>query len=234
MSFQNPFHGPAAMPPGTRSPERRCRRAQRSRGVSLLFSLVALAALSLAAVALIRAVNTGGGILGNLGFKQDSLLASDEATRQAVVWLNQRLGGTTLHTSDAAAGYHASNPSALDPTASTSNPARTLIDWNGNSCASLSFGTCLRASGELTLANQVKARYVIFRLCSAEGNPATAGIQCATPLAATVVSSTERNSPRSTNPRRAGTALQSQYFRILVRAEGVRKTFSYTDTVVHF
>ena len=42
------------------------------RGVSLLFALMALAAMLLAAVALVRSVDSGALVLGNLGFKQEA------------------------------------------------------------------------------------------------------------------------------------------------------------------
>ena len=51
-----------------------CRPARRraQRGVSLLFALMALAAMLLAAVALVRSVDSGALVLGNLGFKQEA------------------------------------------------------------------------------------------------------------------------------------------------------------------
>lgn len=65
-------------------------RRSRQRGVSLLFAMITVVALSLAAVAMIRSVDTGTTILGNLSFKQDTLLAADEATRLAIKWLDDR------------------------------------------------------------------------------------------------------------------------------------------------
>ncbi len=51
-------------------------RRSAQRGVSLVFSLITLVALSLAAVALIRSFATGATILRNLSFEQDTLLSA--------------------------------------------------------------------------------------------------------------------------------------------------------------
>ena len=58
------------------------------RGVSLIFALLALGAMLLAAVALVRAVDSGALVLGNLGFKQDATSAADRATEYARTCLN--------------------------------------------------------------------------------------------------------------------------------------------------
>ena len=47
-------------------------RRRAARGASLVFAMITVVALSLAAVALVRSVDTGLNILGNLGFKQDT------------------------------------------------------------------------------------------------------------------------------------------------------------------
>ena len=64
---------------------RATRRAQR--GMSMLFALMALVILGLGAVALTRSVDTGTLIMGNLGFKQDTLAASSSGAEQAIAWL---------------------------------------------------------------------------------------------------------------------------------------------------
>ncbi len=49
----------------------------------VLFALLALAAMSLAAVALVRSVDGGSLVIGNLGFKQDTTRAADRAAELA-------------------------------------------------------------------------------------------------------------------------------------------------------
>lgn len=56
-------------------------------GIVLFFALIALLALSLAAVALIRTVDTGTIIAGNLSFKQAATSSSDNGIESAISWL---------------------------------------------------------------------------------------------------------------------------------------------------
>lgn len=62
-------------------------RAMKQRGVVLFFTLIALLAMSLAAVALIRSVDTSTLIAGNLAFKQAATTSSDAGIDAAMSWL---------------------------------------------------------------------------------------------------------------------------------------------------
>ncbi|MDD2893419.1 MAG: hypothetical protein PHF20_05775 [Halothiobacillaceae bacterium] len=59
----------------------------RQRGVVLFFALVALVAMSLAAVALIRSVDTSTLIAGNLSFKQAATNSGDKGIEAAISWM---------------------------------------------------------------------------------------------------------------------------------------------------
>jgi hypothetical protein len=61
------------------------RRSQR--GVVLFIALIAMVVLSLAGVALIRAVDTTGSAAGNIAFREASVTAVNLAIEQAVDWL---------------------------------------------------------------------------------------------------------------------------------------------------
>lgn len=56
-------------------------------GVVLFFALISLLAIMLAAVALIRSVDTSTMIAGNLAFKQAATTSGDAGTEAAVAWL---------------------------------------------------------------------------------------------------------------------------------------------------
>lgn len=194
----------------TRSPSRP--RMVRQRGVSLLFAMITVVALSLAAVAMIRSVDTGTTILGNLSFKQDTLLATDEATRQAIRWLEKQRSTDPngLHVSQIDQGYWAHLVPNLGPTTMPAT-ARTL-----------------------TLANQITARYLIMRLCSEDGSASNSTNQCPRPLGASSQTTSERGEINSQNAVRIGTTSVAEYYRIVVRAQGPRNTVSTTETLVHF
>lgn len=61
--------------------------ATRQRGVVLFFALIALVVMSLAAVALIRSVDTNTLIAGNLAFKQAATSSGDSGVERAVATL---------------------------------------------------------------------------------------------------------------------------------------------------
>jgi type IV pilus assembly protein PilX len=63
-------------------------RASKQRGVVLFFTLIALVVMSLAAVALIRSVDTSTMIAGNLAFKQSGASATDTGMEAAIGWLS--------------------------------------------------------------------------------------------------------------------------------------------------
>jgi type IV pilus assembly protein PilX len=208
------------------------------RGMSLLFAMVTVVALSLAAVAMIRSVDTGTTILGNLSFKQDTLMAADEATRLAIQWLEERqkTDPDGLNVTQRDQGYWAQLVPGLDPTSTSPSAQRVAIDWSNDSCRSQRGPTprdCLKAR-ELSLANQNSARFLIVRLCSEAGSSTTSTNQCPRPLNAVSQVTSERGEINSQNPVRIGSSSVAEYYRIVVRAQGARNTVSTTETLVHF
>ena len=106
----------------------------KQRGLSLIFALLALLALSLGAVALVRSVDSGTTVLGNLGFKQETVASTERATQTAIEWL--AANATTLDANNTAVGYYASATDNLDATGQLSSHAgRVLVDWNGDTWA---------------------------------------------------------------------------------------------------
>ena len=213
------------------------------RGVSLLFALLALVALSLATLALVRTVDTSGLVLGNIGFKQDATVAGDQATRQAVAWLKANVAG--LDNDAANSGYYASTKernadasiTRVDATGQqlVGNPRR-LIDWdNDGACNYATSGTytsCELKTVSVGDINGNKTRYVIFRLCQSAGD-ANDEINnaCAKPL-----NSGSGASGRGAMAYGTGrfTAAAGPYYRIVVRVLGPRNTASFTETIVNF
>ncbi|MDH6591955.1 type IV pilus assembly protein PilX [Variovorax sp. TBS-050B] len=221
-------------------------RAQR--GVSLLFALLALVALSLATLALVRSVDTGALVLGNIGFKQDATVAGDQATREAIAWL--KANAASLNNDAPAAGYYASTKelkadktkdAPVDVTGQQQQAVanRKLVDWSDEQdkkcpyAAAGSFGSCeLKSVNAAAVTGGNKARYVIFRLCAAEGS-ANDDINnsCAQPLASNT-SASGRGLIDYATPRFSTTG--GPYYRIVVRVLGARNTVGFTETIVNF
>lgn len=204
------------------------------RGSALFFSLIALVALALASVALVRSVDTGTLVMGNLGFKQDATASSDQAAEAAVAWLTANLAGTTLNNNNVAAGYYASSLDALDAAGNGTDPDRALVDWNDDGCAYGGgfTGACIEASPPATY-NGNTASYVITRLCVSTGPSNAVPNSCVTPITKVSAEAPGRGGI-SYVTERLNAAGGSPYYRILVRSVSGRGTVSYTETVLHY
>lgn len=208
--------------------------ARQQRGLSLLFAMMALVVISLAAVALVRSVDTGSLVIGNLGFKQDATVAAGDAAEQAITWINAN-AGATLQNDVVAQGYYAASRSSLDVTGQGSSLAtRAVVDWDGNGCATYgagTWGTCVQASPEISLnGGSNRARFVITRLCSAVGAPAA--VDCAAPLGSALTSGGNMGEVNYKARNLSVPVANLQYYRIVVRVQGPRGTVAFTETIV--
>ncbi len=97
--------------------------------MSLLFALMALAAMLLAAVALVRSVDSGALVLGNLGFKQEATQAADRAAEVARAWLLTT--AVDLTADSPANGYYATSQDNLDPTGRVTTAATSWRSSTG-------------------------------------------------------------------------------------------------------
>lgn len=202
------------------------------RGVSLLFALLSLAALSLATVALVRSVDTSSVVMGNLSFKQDATAVADRATKQAITVLNNALPGSLNINAD---GYYATAYENLDVTGQQMTGVRKLIDWDGDHCqyapGTAEADCTVLPAAELTI-NQNKVRYVIFRLCDAVGDPNATTTSCARPLVSSSSQASKRGKLDYSDYERF-TNVSGVYYRIVVRVIGPRNTTSFVETIVH-
>ncbi len=210
-------------------------RAQR--GLSLLFALMTLAVLSLAAVALVRSVDSSALVIGNLGFKQDTTAVANMATERALTWLRANSGGTTLDADGAAGtGYFASSLDNLDATGKVTSAARPMavVDWLfDGACgyvAAGSFSACFAPNQVAGMPAGMTAQFVITRMCEATG-PVAAGNTCSRQRSTSTANATERGEITGS---RFNQTVQSPYYRVVVRSAGPRNTVSFTETIVHF
>lgn len=206
-----------------------------ARGISLIFSLLALVALSLAGVALVRSIGTGTLVLGNIGFKQAATLTADSVAQEAIQVLRNTVTDKKVDLSTA--GYYASvDNSKLDITGQQlpNDTDRELIIWEAN-CQHVSSNRvgCKYSpkAATSTLPANWSAQYAIFRMCkgTGEAKPDT----CAMPTTGTGGTSTKRGKLDYADYARFSGAA-SPYYRVIVRIVGDRNTVSYTETLVHF
>lgn len=216
--------------------------ATRQRGFAMIFALLTLIAMSLAAVALVRSVNTGAQIAGNLSFRQDATANADRVTQEVIELLYSRLDADaeSLNDNITASGYYASTPAKLDPTgnARTGDASRALIAWDDDYCGtypSSSRASCSHApavsAADLTATNS--ASYIVFRMCDTAGSVNLSTTNCATTSAA-VSNACQGTITYENEGKCASGAGVTPYYRILVRISGPRNTTSFTETVAHF
>lgn len=215
-------------------------RLRLQRGVSLIFALLALAAISLAAVALVRAVDSGSLVIGNLSFKQDATRAADVAAERARDWL--RSPGATLTVDSPDDGYYATAQTTLDPTGrvtSAGNPL-AVVNWGeSDSCACVASGTCSTCthtpSAPITVGSgvgAVRASYVITRLCPNTG--AVSGSNaCAQPAELRPANVSEHGGIDYTKQHIAPPIATAAYYRVVVRTVGGRNSVSFTETILY-
>lgn len=235
--------------PRHRHPGRQpCRRQQ---GMVLIYALIVLVAMMLAGVALVRSVNTGSQIAGNVGFRQDAVATADRATQMAIDLLYDKLEALpeSLDADIPSIGYYASVDDDLDPTGNgLAANTRKLIDWGDvagsgdDFCKAFpdsSYATCAYtpnagADGKgVVVVNGNAASYIVFRMCDVAGSHASGVAKCATQTTAAVNECQGAINYENEGHCATGGA-STPLYRILVRTVGARNTVSYTETVVHF
>ena len=196
--------------------------------------MMTLVTMSLAAIALVRSVDSGALVLGNLAFKQDATAASNVATG-ALTWLRPTPRGRARRERRPSSGIsRRAWTGSTRPDASPPAPTRlALVDWHGDGKCATSIPTtsavCIAPKTEV-LDGGSTARWVIMRLC-AKQEAMVAGNTCSRPLATSTSTASERG--EVTGPRITAT-VASPYYRIVVQVQGPRKTVSFTETIVHF
>ena len=202
------------------------KRPVRERGIVLVIALIALVSLSLAGLALMRAVSTGVLVAGNLGYKRATLMASSHALETARNWL--LLNTTALNTDNAAAGYWSTWGDGSGGAVGTGgNPGQKdgSLPVNGTLSGWL-------ASAPVTNAGWLSFSYVIHRMCDpalGSGTPANA-ISClgvsSTGSAGSSLGGTAYGRPQ------ISLTTSNAFFRVSVAVQGPRNSTSFVQAMV--
>lgn len=199
---------------------------KRQQGLVLIFALIVLGAMSLAAVGLMRGVLGSNRVAGNLAFQQAVVQAGDVGAETAIAWLEQRTQELLTNSPPTPANrlYNnivigAGQPFAY--TATRQDPAAGQT-WEA-------FWQTLAASN---LVNQLptdaagnQVSFVVHRLCAATGDPTVARCEASPALPLAVQNSSRSNSIKL---RQASQV----YYRITVRVQGARNATSFIQTIV--
>lgn len=193
--------------------------ARSQRGVVLLVALIILVALTLAGIAVMRSVDTANVVAGNLSFHQSAIHSGERSTELAVTNFllpNNVLGNTTLHNSNAAAGYIANGLTLASPAATG------VASWDAFWNAQLAAGRVPVTIAADAAGNTVQ--YFVHRLCQNAGAPYLANCTKA-PASLNVGGSQSAGGvpPLANN---------QVYYRITTRIAGPRRTVAYIQTIV--
>ena len=188
-------------------------------GVVLFIALIALLVLSLAAVGLIRSVDTNTVIAGNLALKQSALVSSDRGAEAALNWME-----TTMNTNDQALdsnqitkGYFATFDVNGDGQIDADDDAMALVDTSG-----------IIETGDDGLGNTVS--YVIQRMCM-QAAPATETNVCM--YGDSIVGTGSQGVKPGPLSGAKINSKQSPMYRVTVKVRGPKNTVSYTQTFVY-
>ena len=189
--------------------------ARRQRGAVLFMALIALIALTLAGLAMVRSVDTGNVISGNMAFRQAAMQNSDVGIEAAFV----ALPGILNISKDAniANQYFA----LRQPVDAMGVP--TSVNWANVACRD-------NDNSSVTCDEQdYQVKYVIDRLCEAQ----TAGSTTVTDLQGYCfvdVSSGRSGSKGAFQAVFSGA--NSVYYRVTVQVSGPRNTTAYVQAII--
>ena len=188
------------------------------RGGGLFIALIVLVAMSLAGIALMRSVDTGTVIAGNLAFRQGSTSVGDLGVEAARTWLTSNSANLTTNQPGVTGGtgYWATMQSGIDLLGTDSS----TVDFDWSTATDVTTPTP---------PTGYSVRWVVHRLCSATGAPTDTGC---------VKSSDAASSGSSTKGAAAygsyGISVSTNaYYRITVRVLGPRNALSYIQAVVY-
>lgn len=229
------------------------------KGLSLIFALLALVALSVAAVAVIRSVDTSTLVLGNLGFKQETTALAEQGTQEAIRWLNlqaaanggtgleNNVDGADLYSATAPAGNAALTPEAQLPLVAANEREDVDPDSPGEGRCAISVvedaglpsAPCPPGNELFVFGPGAKGqapvllgnvRYSVTRLCRNAG--AIAGNDCVRPSAQAAGDAQDKSALDYARPAPLVGSVEGILYRVVVRAQGARDTTTFTETIV--
>lgn len=175
--------------------------------------------MTLAAIALVRSVDTANVIAGNLAFKQATVNSADRGTEAAVAWLEANNLSNNLNNHNLPNGYFAmevlNHPAA----------GQSWDNYWNATIAPSGYVVCVPANCNPDAAGNVVS-YTIHRLCNATGPTVQAGVSCSYSPSSYILDSSQGGGTVVLN------SVNQTYYRITIRIAGPRNTVSYTQTVV--
>ena len=191
------------------------RRAQS--GIVLIVALIVLVAMTVAAIALVRNVDTSNLVAGNLSFQQAATHYADIGLEDAIKWLDEKNDGTSALDVNQSDALEKSFYLAAGNTSVPTSPG----SWDSYWQTTLS-QRAKSLSRDITTGNTIS--YIIDRLCDRAGS-AWNGVPCFIPPLLDVGNSEESGEKLLYPPLIV-------YYRITVRVAGPHDTATYFQSVI--
>jgi type IV pilus assembly protein PilX len=190
------------------------------RGVVLFIALIVMVAMSLAAVALIRSVDTTAQIIGNLAFRQASVLPANSAVElaTAAIFTDANFGkGAKIPDVTANYGpenYYATHDQAWDDQYGVPTPLQTQT--NAKALSHTMFGKGFNDPAGNTVT------YIIERMC----NPNAPNIPADNSAAGTWcdMMPPKQSTGTTVNEKMTGILIPQPFYRVTVRVDGPSTT----------
>jgi len=204
------------------------RGAARQGGAVLFFALIALVVMTLAAIALVRSVDTASLISGNLAFKQSAASSGDNGIEaaMAVLALPANPVNSNLNVSAPASGYYNSLNRAIElATLTWDNTNSVLVD-----------GDPLTAGAQANDPAGNSVRYIIQRVClhpTAAAANLSSGQTINVSLANCSLTDATDTSSKQVKEDPPPPGAGSPVYRITARVAGPRNTVSYVQGFVY-
>ncbi len=207
----------------------------KQRGVVLFFTLIALLAMSLAAVALIRSVDTSTMIAGNLAFKQSATSSGDAGIEAAIASLTTvdaaNSGLDVLN--DATHPFNVTNLATRPGYYSSVGSLNLFADTTWDNDINGSNDTSLNSVLVGTDGSGNKTRYIIERMC----RTANTALQDADCLFSGISDSGDeagvKTMQETCDPSPCASMSPPPQIRITARATGSKNSVSYLQAFVY-
>ena len=196
---------------------------QKQSGVVLFIAMIALVVMSLAAVALIRSVDTNNLIAGNLSYKQTAAASSSFGVESMANQLGIKLL-TYSEASDPTNGYYAVCTTYSTAGTCDGKNLTATANWVPGTTSRLATGSGVTA-GVDTYGNTVQ--YIVERMCNAVGSARI------TPclISSSVLDTSSKNTPNG--PKGISSQFNAAIYRVTVRVAGPKNTLSYIQAYMY-
>lgn len=194
----------------------------RQEGLVLVIALIVLVAMTLAAIGMVRSIDTGTLVAGNIGFRESAVATGDSGIEAARAWL--LANRTALDSDNPTAGYYSTRQDNLDLTGNMTQGGTDGVNWCGSDPSQPVSAFC---AGALD-ATGAPVDYIINRLCSIPGSINAPGQSCMFSQTSGL-GSTQQAADYSSYGLNVKNLV---YYRITARVDGPKNTVSYVQAVI--